>query len=174
MRTGVWLSLLAGLATLLGPTDVDAGEARVSRPADAVVAPLAAYAAEQTGYPPLHTAPGLRVVDAATLGAAVGTAGGHGQGTPWAAYSPARHEILLHEEADLDSVVGRSYLVHELVHAHQFAAGVHHDAPCTGTLEGEAYRVQARYLRKHGARDAAFTTQLLGLLQHACGQFYTE
>ena len=174
MRTGVSLSLLAGLAALLGPVALAAGEARASRPADAVMAALAAYVAEQTGYPPLRAAPELRVVDAATLGTAVGSAGDHGEGKPWAAYSRERHEILLHEQADLDSVAGRGYLVHELVHAHQFAADAHRDVPCTGALEGEAYRVQARYLRGHGAGDEAFTIRLLGLLWRACGQFYRE
>ncbi len=89
-----------------------------------------------------------------------------------AAYLAANAEILLSPDVVLATPLGRSYLVHELVHAHQFDGGAPARAPCVGWLEGEAYRVQASYLRTHDLAEDAFAFELLGLLQSACAQSY--
>ena len=41
-----------------------------------------------------------------------------------------------------------------------------------GLLEGEAYAVQARYLRRHALKQEAFLFQAMGMLQSACGIDY--
>ena len=55
---------------------------------------------------------------------------------------------------------------------HQFESGAYARAPCVGWLEGEAYRVQASYLRTHGLAKDAFAIEMLGMLQSACAHFY--
>ncbi len=93
-------------------------------------------------------------------------------GEPLAMYVPSSGEIMLSLEIDLSNPLGRSYLVHELVHAQQVANGVHLSAPCPGWLEGEAYRIQSEYLHLQGAADEAFQIEILGLLQGACANAY--
>lgn len=66
------------------------------------------------------------------------------------AYLPATGGILLAPDLDTTSVLGRSYLVHELVHAAQYRAGMEARVRCEGELEREAYRVQSAFLRQHG------------------------
>lgn len=86
-----------------------------------------------------------------------------------AVYVPATREILLAEDLDPSTPLGRSYLVHELVHAQQFASHAHERASCLGVLEADAYSTQALYLRTRGLRDEAFLLQVLGMFQSACG-----
>ena len=87
-----------------------------------------------------------------------------------AVFVPARREILLADDLDLGAPLGRSYLVHELVHAQQFAGGSNERARCPGALESDAYGVQALYLRRHNLTTDAFLLQVLGMLQSACGR----
>lgn len=138
-------------------------------------APLAefvAFVAEETGYPPLRNCPHVRVTNGAVLKAVLALkASAHGA-EPLAAYLPGSAEILLSHDVDLATPLGRSYLVHELVHAHQFDSAAPARAPCVGWLEGEAYRVQASYLRRQDLATDAFAFELLGLLQSACAQSY--
>lgn len=89
-----------------------------------------------------------------------------------ALFVPATGEILLGDDIDTAEPLDRSYIVHELVHAQQFANGVHERAPCVGRLEGEAYAVQAQYLRESGLERDAFLVTILGLLQSACEYTY--
>lgn len=63
------------------------------------------------------------------------------------AYQPASGNILLGLDLDTESPAGRSYLLHELVHAAQYRAGVETRVRCEAELEAEAYAVQAAYLR---------------------------
>jgi hypothetical protein len=133
------------------------------------LAELIAFVSEQTGRPPLQKCPRVSVTSAAALVAAVAPeASAHGA-IPHTAYVVASREILHDFDVDLATLLGRSYLVHELVHAHQFEDGTNLRASCTGWIEGEAYRVQASYLRTHGLNRDAFAVELLGLLQSACG-----
>jgi hypothetical protein len=77
------------------------------------------------------------------------------------AYYPETGQIELAPDLDLSDAVGQSYLLHELVHAAQFAAGADAKAACPAALEAEAYTVQARYLRAHGnPREAVMLTVL--------------
>ncbi|UVF22229.1 hypothetical protein HPT29_026455 (plasmid) [Microvirga terrae] len=86
-----------------------------------------------------------------------------------AVYVPTTREILLADDLDPDTPLARSYLVHELVHAQQFASRAHERASCPGALEADAYGLQALYLRTRGLREEAFLLQVLGLFQGACG-----
>jgi len=130
---------------------------------------LIAFVSEETGRPLLQKCPRVSATSTAALVAVVGAeASAHGA-VPLTAYVVASGRILHDFDVDLATPLGRSYLVHELVHAHQFESGAYLHASCTGWIEGEAYRVQASYLRKHGLSKNAFTVELLGLLQSACG-----
>ncbi|KLK89909.1 hypothetical protein AA309_28710 [Microvirga vignae] len=85
-----------------------------------------------------------------------------------AVYVPATREILLADDLDSATPLARSYLVHELVHAQQFASSAHEHASCPGVLEANAYGMQAHYLRTKGQPEEAFLLQVLGMLQGAC------
>lgn len=89
-----------------------------------------------------------------------------------AAFVPDRGEILLANDLDMSDVFDRSYLVHEMVHAQQYASGAALYATCAGTLEGEAYALQAKYLRANGRTHDAFVFDLLSMLQSACAHHY--
>jgi len=71
------------------------------------------------------------------------------------AYFPLTGEIALAADLDLTTVNGRSYLLHELVHAAQYRAGSQLQVRCTAELEREAYALQAAYLRAHGEQREA-------------------
>jgi hypothetical protein len=86
-----------------------------------------------------------------------------------AVYVPATREILLADDLDPGRPLARSYLVHELVHAQQFAAHAHEQVSCPGVLEGDAYDTQGLYLRTKGLHEEAFLLQVLGMFQRACG-----
>ena len=89
-----------------------------------------------------------------------------------AVYIPASGQILLAEDLDLGTLFARSHLVHELVHAQQFAARAQERASCPGLLEADAYDLQALYLRMRGLREEALLLQVLGMFQSACGHAY--
>lgn len=86
-----------------------------------------------------------------------------------AVYVPATQEILLADDLDPGTPLARSYLVHELVHAQQFATHAHERASCPGALEADAYGAQAFYLRTKGLQEEALLLQVLGMFQSACG-----
>jgi hypothetical protein len=98
----------------------------------------------------------------------VGIGESHGE-TVAAVYVPATREILLADDLNPGTLLTRSYLVHELVHAQQFTSGVHEHVRCPGALEADAYGVQALYLRTKGVQEEAFLLQVLGMFQGACG-----
>ena len=81
------------------------------------------------------------------------------------AYFPGTGAIELAPDLDLTDPFGQSYLLHELVHAAQYAAGADRRARCPGQLEAEAYAVQANFLRDRGLpREALMMTLLAGQL----------
>ena len=86
-----------------------------------------------------------------------------------AAFNPVRGEIVIGDDIDLMTPLGLSFLVHELVHSQQYAAGRHIHATCHGTLEAEAYAIQARFLRARQQPREAVLFDILGLLQVDCG-----
>ena len=67
-------------------------------------------------------------------------------------YDHHEHVIYLNPSLKkMHPVVRDSVLVHELVHAMQFPAGV--EFQCFGQLEELAYEVQDKYLKKNGRQD---------------------
>jgi hypothetical protein len=85
------------------------------------------------------------------------------------AYFPETGQIELAPDLDLTAAYGQSFLLHEMVHAAQFAEGADRTASCPAALEAEAYRVQADFLHAAGlTRDALFTRMLGDQLGH-CG-----
>jgi hypothetical protein len=66
------------------------------------------------------------------------------------AFVPATGHILLARDLDTETTVGRSYLLHELVHAAQYRAGAQLRVRCEGELEREAYHLQTTWLRRNG------------------------
>jgi hypothetical protein len=133
------------------------------------IAEAVAFVAEETGVPPPEVC--VRLANPAylkrlVLPAAIDPAR---EEIVAAIYVPATREILLADELDPSTPLARSYLVHELVHAQQFATHAHERASCPGVLEGAAYGTQALYLRTKGLQDEAFLLQVLGMFQSACG-----
>jgi hypothetical protein len=89
-----------------------------------------------------------------------------------AVYVPATREILLADDLDPGTALARSYLVHELVHAQQFASRAHEHVQCPGELEADAYGTQALYLSALGLREEALLLQIMGMFQRACAYSY--
>jgi hypothetical protein len=86
------------------------------------------------------------------------------------AFLPESGRIELAPDLDLTSAYGQSYLLHELVHAAQYANGAQTRAPCPAALEAEAYGVQAHFLREHGLGQEALVVSLLADQLGNCGQ----
>ncbi|MFM7332795.1 MAG: hypothetical protein ACKO1H_00050 [Tabrizicola sp.] len=85
------------------------------------------------------------------------------------AYFPETGQIELAPDLDLTTAYGQSFLLHEMVHAAQFAEGADSRVPCIAALEAEAYLVQAQFLHDAGlTRDALFT-RMLGEQLGTCG-----
>ena len=129
------------------------------------------FVADVTGYPPLRSCPKVSVTPDAVLRSIFAKASAHGV-EPMAAFIPASAEILLSPNVDFTKLIGRSYLVHELVHASQLENGVKAPATCLGLLESEAYWVQATYLRKYGLNEDALAFELVSIMRSACAQPY--
>ncbi|MGH1540889.1 MAG: hypothetical protein ACRBHB_10740 [Arenicella sp.] len=60
-----------------------------------------------------------------------------------------RNRVYLLAELDLDSVAGRSVLLHELVHYLQYTNNRHQAVECRRKLEEMAYFTQEAYLMEH-------------------------
>ncbi len=85
------------------------------------------------------------------------------------AYFPETGRIELAPDLDLTTAYGQSFLLHEMVHAAQFAEGADARAPCPAALEAEAYRVQADFLHRSGLTREALLTRMLGDQLGTCG-----
>ena len=133
------------------------------------MAELIDFVAAETGHRPLAHCPPVKTTSQAELKSLFATASAHGE-EPMAAYLPGNGNILLSSEIDLTTALGQSYLVHELVHASQAAR--HQHVSCLGSLEAEAYWVQASYLRRHGQHEAAKSYALLSVMFSVCPQPY--
>lgn len=106
------------------------------------MADLLAFVAEETGYPIPLICPAIsRSPDLAAAPALRSQVG---------AFVPETGAILLAPDLDTDSLLGRSYPLHELVHAAQYRAGRQAEVACEAELEAEAYRVQTTWLRRQG------------------------
>lgn len=157
-----------GLAATLGPVPARAAGSDGCLEG-AWIAEARAFVAEETGTPVPEAC--VRLVRKEHLNEIVFPAAldeTHGE-TVAAVYVPATREILLADDLDPGTPLARSYLIHELVHAQQFASREHEHASCPGVLEVDAYVTQALYLRTKGLREEAFLLQVMGMLQGACG-----
>ncbi|MDI5920492.1 hypothetical protein QLQ86_06815 [Halomonas sp. LR5S13] len=76
------------------------------------------------------------------------------------AYAPAEKIIYLDNAFDRDDPVDRSYLLHELTHHFQVHNRDDTDVRTPGILEGEAYRLQLRWLGEAGVSDPLGTLGL--------------
>ncbi len=85
------------------------------------------------------------------------------------AFLPDSKRIELAPDLDLTGAYGQSYLLHELVHAAQYANGAQTRAACPAALEAEAYTVQAHFLRLHGLGQEALVISLLADQLGSCG-----
>ena len=83
------------------------------------------------------------------------------------AYVPETGHILLAGDLDTATTLGRSYLLHELVHAAQYRAGAETLVRCEAELEREAYHLQTLWLRQNGEPREAM---LLGWAAEALGR----
>ncbi len=85
------------------------------------------------------------------------------------AYFPDTGQIELAPDLDLATGYGKSFLLHEMVHAAQFAVGMDQRVPCPGALEAEAYSLQAAYQRDAGLMREALLTGFLANQLGSCG-----
>jgi uncharacterized protein DUF6647 len=76
---------------------------------------------------------------------------------PLALYDKEQHALYLAYEIDLNALLGRSILVHELVHHLQTVNEV--EFKCPEAAEAQAYQLQGEWLREHGIKD---TSSLIG------------
>lgn len=132
---------------------------------------LIEFVADETGYPLLRSCPKVTVAPDFVLRSLFMKASAHGE-EPMAAFVSASSEILLSPSVDLADLLGRSYMVHELVHASQLENGMKALSTCLSLPESEAYWVQASYLRKHGLNEDALTFELVSMMQSACAHPY--
>lgn len=144
-----------GLLLLCLPTGAQAGAARGIC---GLVADLNAFIAAKTEYAP-PPCPEIGFSLPLPTDAARSQAG---------AYLPETGQIELAPDLDLTSAYGQSYLLHELVHAAQYAGGRQHKVACIGALEAEAYAVQAQFLRAHDLGREATLITLLGAQLGQC------
>ncbi len=72
---------------------------------------------------------------------------------PLALYAKGEKVLYLSHEIDLSTLLGRSILVHELVHHLQRENDVHFE--CAEAAEAQAYQLQGQWLHEHGIKDVA-------------------
>jgi Domain of unknown function (DUF6647) len=85
---------------------------------------------------------------------------------PLALYAKEQHVLYLARDIDLNTLLGRSILVHELVQHLQNMNDVHFE--CPEAAEAQAYQLQGEWLHEHGIKDISTVTgfsetQLSGL-----------
>jgi hypothetical protein len=168
-RLGVCILPICFATLAAVPASADASDSCL---ADAWIAQATRFVTEQTGSPVPEVC--IRFANPEQLaGLVASAAAGRAHGDAVAAvFIPATREILIAHDLDPITPLARSYLVHELVHAQQFATAKHRRISCLGSLEGDAYDTQAHYLRIAGLEQDAFLLQLLGMLQSACEYTY--
>lgn len=126
----------------------------------------------QTDYPELAFCPSVLVATNDALLSSIHFSNVRHQNQPMAVYLPKKNSILLSEEIDPESPIGRSFIVHELVHALQIQAGVVGQKPCLGALEAEAYRTQSAYLDREGLTQLAGVYRSYELAMASCIHAY--
>lgn len=151
------------------PTRADASEGCLT---GAWIAEAQAFVTDEMGAPAPEVCVRLASVERLNAFVLPAIRGKAHEDTVAAVYVPATHEILLADDLDPSTPLARSYLVHELVHAQQYAMHAEKHVSCPGVLEGDAYGTQALYLRTKGLYEDAFLLQVLGMFQSACGYSY--
>ena len=111
---------------------------------------------------------GYQAVPCPTIGFAA-LEGQPGMRSQAGAFLPGTGQIELAPDLNLATAYGQSFLLHELVHAAQFAEGADRRVPCPEALEAEAYRVQAQFLQDAGLTREALLTRMLGDQLGQCG-----
>ena len=161
-------SILA-LAVVLAwpPNEASAGSTPCENVRD-----LLEFAANISDLPALGRCPIIQAADYQTLLSSVSFSASSTQHQPSAVYLPTDNVILVGPGVDLSSPLGRSYLVHELLHALQFQAGDPDREPCLGVLEAEAYHAQSAYLKGEGLDEEALLFRSYGLVMASCAQAY--
>ena len=168
-QTAITLKFALVISILPLPT------AAFAKPADASCASLQeliAFVSAETDYAELAVCPRIVSVDSGLLLSSMSFSDPENQNEPLAVYLPIENTIRVSTEVDLNSPMGRSFLVHELVHALQFQSGAASSTPCLGALEEEAYRLQAGFLERAGLPQASLTYRLHALVMASCGQAY--
>lgn len=125
----------------------------------ALAADLEARVAERLGYPPGSDCPEVQFALPEGTGLQRSQAG---------AFDPVTGGIDLDPSLDLTSVLGQSYLLHELVHAGQYRAGRHLQVACPAALEAEAYSEQADFLMEAGLQREAILTRAIAAQMGGC------
>lgn len=64
-------------------------------------------------------------------------------------YNHKNNTIYLNDNVDMDTIFGKSVLLHEVVHYLQYQNGVYDTAQCVAENEKLAYEIQNRYLTEH-------------------------
>ncbi len=84
-------------------------------------------------------------------------------------YNSEKGTIFVSDRIDLGTTYGQSVLLHELVHHIQFQMDLEGIACGYSFIEGDAYSIQAAYLKEHGFEDDSET--LKGII--GAGAFHT-
>lgn len=74
--------------------------------------------------------------------------------------------IFLNEDLDLDTVYGRSALLHELIHFLQYETAMNQNVKCRAELERDAYELQNLYLAQYGEPEVTDTFTII--MRSAC------
>jgi hypothetical protein len=171
-RAAEVLALAAAVLLGLAVSARAAEEGPVAVPLDALIAAVAAWAAERMGLPLPAALPLilLRTPEEMARLRVAGTPAFHGAaGRPLAFYARDGAAILLPSGWTGRDAVEVSVLVHEIVHHLQATSG--RPGACPAAAEAEAFAVQADWLRLFGGdleRDLGIDGLYLRLLG-ACG-----
>lgn len=129
------------------------------------------FVAEETNRPPLQFCPNVKISSVRELRSNFKKASPHGADA-LAAYLPLSGEILISDEIDLATLLGRSFLLHEIVHAAQFNSRDTAAESCIGLLESEAYRAQASFLKKHDLAEEAIYFVWMSLMHKGACRYF--
>jgi hypothetical protein len=158
------LSSAAVAAALLSLSSLLPGPAAAGRDLDAAVARLEAWLDANSPYRARDVAPAIEIVAPEVAASRIGQRHGSG-GILRGLYDPDTRIISLVAPWSADSDADLSVLLHELAHHRQQTARHWY---CAGAQELPAYRLQAAWLRDHGAEIEI--NWMAAVLQSGCGR----
>ena len=85
-----------------------------------------------------------------------------------ATFYPQSGTILLSPRSDLNGIPGMAQLIHELVHAYQYATGRDAEVACKQELEPQAFAIQIAFLQDNGYDDEARRLAVKASLSGLC------